>query len=126
MQALVVDDNPEVVSVVRRMLVEAGYRTSASMDFSAALAELKASSLDLFVVDVRLGEFNGLQLALTARRQRPGVRIVIISGYDDPTLRDQAERCDAAYLVKPFTYSELLSAISPNDSGIAAEAPPAV
>jgi DNA-binding response OmpR family regulator len=115
MIALLVDDNPSVVRVVSRMLVHAGYDTTTSTDFRTGLAELKGASPDVFVVDVRLGEFNGLQLAITARRQRPEVRIVVISAWDDPTLRAQAEACTAAYLTKPFTFSELLNAINSDE-----------
>ncbi len=112
MQALLVDDNPTIVSVVGRWLADAGYDTTTSMDFSDAAAELKSHHQDVVVVDVRLGEFNGLQLAIMARRCTPGARIVVISGWDDPVLKNHAAECGAAYLVKPFTSSELLAAIT--------------
>ena len=115
MEALLVDDNPGVVRVVGRMLIDAGYNTKTSLNFSTAMAELRGAAPDVVVVDVRLGEFNGLQLAITARRQAPGVRIVVISGWDDPTLRAQAEACTAAYLIKPFTSAELIHAINSDE-----------
>src|SRR5205807_1677792 len=77
-----------------------------------AAAELKSHHPEVVIVDVRLGEFNGLQLALMARRCRPEARIVVISGWDDPVLKNHAAECGAVYLVKPFTSSELLAAIT--------------
>ena len=117
MHALVVDDEPSVTSLVGTWLAEAGYRVTAATNYKSAVAEMKAHHLDAIVVDVRLGEFNGLQLALTARRQNADVRIVVISGWDDPVLKRQAEDCGAAYLSKPFTAPELLAAVQPSETG---------
>jgi DNA-binding NarL/FixJ family response regulator len=63
------------------------------------------------VVDIRLGAFNGLQLALDARRRYPEARIVMISSWDDPVLRRDAEQFGATYVVKPFSAADLLAAI---------------
>jgi DNA-binding response OmpR family regulator len=111
MHALVVDDEPAVTSLVGTWLGEAGYHVTAATNYKSAVIEMKSQHLDAIVVDVRLGEFNGLQLALNARRQNPDVRIVVISGWDDPVLKRQAEDCGAAYLSKPFTAPELLAAV---------------
>jgi two-component system response regulator YesN len=63
------------------------------------------------LTDVRLGAFNGLQLAVVARDLHPDIRIIIYSGFDDPVLRAEAERLDATYLVKPIPFSELLERV---------------
>lgn len=82
---------------------------------------LRTCPADTVVVDVRLGEFNGLQLAHVARRYRPEARIVVISAWDDPVLKMEAASLGAVYLVKPFTALELLNAISSCD-GVAVAA----
>ena len=49
------------------------------------------------VADVRLGDFNGIQLGILAKNAWPDVRIVIMSGWDDPVLRHEAEQLGASY-----------------------------
>jgi len=60
---------------------------------------------------VRLGDFNGLQLAILARQRYPNARIVVMSAWDDPVLKRDAAQCGASYLVKPFNAPQLLTAI---------------
>ena len=52
---------------------------------------------------MRLGAFNGLQLAMLARDVRADVRVVVFSGFDDPVLKEEARRIGASYLVKPVS-----------------------
>ena len=98
MRALLVDDDPAVVSIGRRWLTEAGYDVRTSTDFRDAVTELKT---------------NGLQLAHLARQFRASARIVVISGWDDPVLKREAACLGAPYLVKPFSASDLLTALGP-------------
>jgi DNA-binding response OmpR family regulator len=115
MNVFIVDDNPHVVSIASRWLSEAGYIVSASNDFLEATVQLQVEAPDVLLVDVRLGEFNGLQLAIRARESHPEAKIVIMSAWDDPVLKRDAEQCGASYIVKPFNEKELLAAIkSPN------------
>jgi DNA-binding response OmpR family regulator len=117
MRILLVDDEPSVTSILATWLAEAGHRVTAATDFKSAAHEMKSAELDAVIVDVRLGEFNGLQLAIMARGHNPGVRIVVISGYDDPVLKQQAETCGATYLQKPFTATELVTVLNETKPG---------
>jgi DNA-binding response OmpR family regulator len=111
MHALIVDDNPHVVSITERWLSDAGYSVATAYDFEDAARQLINEMPDIVLVDVRLGTFNGLQLAIKAREQFPGARIVVMSAWDDPVLKHEAEQCGACYIVKPFTGAQLLEAI---------------
>jgi len=114
MHVLVVDDEPSVTSIVGAWLTEAGHRVTTATNFKTAQQEMKGAAIDAVIVDVRLGEFNGLQLAIMARGHNPTTKIVVISGWDDPVLKQQAETCGASYLQKPFTAAELVALL--NDS----------
>lgn len=111
MHALVVDDNRQILSIARWWLGAAGFDVTTSSDFLEGLLQVQTFHPDAIVVDVRLGEFNGLQLAIAARQRWQDVRIVVISAWDDPVLKRDAARCGAAYIQKPFTASQLLAAI---------------
>ena len=74
---------------------------------------LLRSTVGLLLTDVRLGAFNGIQLAVIARRLVPDVSIVVFSGVDDPVLREEARRVSATYLLKPLDPEQLLELSRP-------------
>jgi DNA-binding response OmpR family regulator len=96
---------------IRTWLCEAGYRTETCERFPEARARLQAGQPEVVVASIRLGEFNGLHLAMLARTWLPGVHVAMISDWDDPVLRAEAARLGAAYLVKPVDGDELLTAL---------------
>lgn len=83
----------------------------ASRSFEEARRILREQSFDVLITDVRLGAFNGLQLAVIAHGLWPSIRVVVFSGFDDPVLRAEAEHMGATYLVKPVTSTELLTLV---------------
>ena len=110
-RALVVDDDDSVLLIAARWLLEAGYMVTTAGSFEEGLKAVQQPHCpEVLVVDVRLKDFNGLQLAILARQQRPDTRIIVTSGWDDPVLRADAEQCGAAYLCKPFSCAQLLAA----------------
>jgi two-component system response regulator RegA len=123
-RALVVDDDPRVLALIKRWLASAGFDTLTSTDFEDARIQLHLCEPAILVSDVRLGQFNGLHLGILARQARPDVRLVFISGWDDPVLRRDAAELGAMYLQKPVQVAELLSAVQGQDG--TASAPLAV
>jgi two-component system response regulator YesN len=103
-----VDDDPGLLDVLGRFLSDSGYSVIPSSTFEDAKHEITTRRPEILVTDVRLGAFNGLQLALLARDLNPDVKIVVFSGYDDPVLKDEAHRLGASYLVKPVSGHDLV------------------
>jgi DNA-binding response OmpR family regulator len=93
-------------------LQAAGYEAVSCGQFDEARRLLKTAPPDLLLVDVRLGAYNGLQLAIEARKSRPSIPAIVLTGYDDPTLRQEASRFGAMFLVKPIPPDELLACIA--------------
>jgi DNA-binding NarL/FixJ family response regulator len=85
--------------------------------FEDAKREIAMLRPEIVVTDVRLGAFNGLQLALLARAVRSDVRVVVFSGFDDPVLKEEARRIGAIYLVKPVSGHALVQALNSKGSG---------
>jgi CheY-like chemotaxis protein len=90
------------------MLADAGYRMLTADSFERAVDVLKTASPDLLVLDVRLGDFNGLQLIATAPRP---IRAIVVTGFADPVLERDARHLGAEFLVKPITRAQLLAMI---------------
>ncbi len=105
---LIVDDDPALLEALERAFRDAGEDVVAHGSFEEARKALRTTSFDALITDVRLGAFNGLQLAVMARDAHPEIRLIVFSGFDDPVLRSDAEHIGAVYLVKPVTSSQLL------------------
>jgi DNA-binding NtrC family response regulator len=110
-QVLVVDDDAHVREAVARWLGRAGYTVMSAEGFAEAMGVVSTASPHALVIDVRLRDFNGFQLALRAREQNPHARIIMISGWDDLVLRREAEACRASFMCKPFSADALLEAL---------------
>lgn len=109
---MIVDDDPPLLEALERAFREAGEDVVAHGSFEEARRALQSTSFDALITDVRLGAFNGLQLAVMARDQGPEIKLIVFSGFDDPVLKAEAERVGAVYLVKPVTSSVLLNLIN--------------
>jgi FixJ family two-component response regulator len=108
----VVDDDRQVLKYLTEMLQDAGYDTVACERYPDAKTLVGTSRPDLLLTDIRLGAYNGLQLAFYARDRHPNLPVVVLTGFEDPTLRDEANRSGAIFLMKPVTRKTLLETIS--------------
>ncbi len=108
---LIVDDDPSLLEALERSFIEAGEDVVAHDSFEEARRVLQTTHFDALITDVRLGAFNGLQLAVIGRDTYPDIRLIVFSGFDDPVLRTEAEHVGATYMVKPVTGARLLEVL---------------
>jgi two-component system response regulator GlrR len=108
LRLLIVDDDVSLLDAMQRALRDSLRLVVACDSFEKARQMLKDQTFDALITDVRLGAFNGLQLAVMARDMHPEMRLIVFSGFDDPVLRADAEQIGAAYLVKPVASTDLL------------------
>ena len=114
---LIVDDDPSLLEALERSFLEAGQDVRAYGSFEEARRVLQTTRFDALITDVRLGAFNGLQLAVIGRDTYPDIRLIVFSGFDDPVLRTEAEHVGATYMVKPVTGAQLLAVLQQANAG---------
>src|SRR5262245_18625125 len=95
---LIVDDDPDVRESFAESLAQSGYSVVTAETFQRGQQALTAYRPDLLIVDVRLGDFNGLQLIATSPYP---IRAIVVTGYDDRALERDARSLGAEFLVKP-------------------------
>jgi CheY-like chemotaxis protein len=109
---LLVEDERVVRELASRILHRQGYRILEATDGQAALriAGEHAEAIDLLLTDVVMpGGFNGRQLAEQLVSQRPGLKVLYMSGYTDDAITHYGVLgASMAYLQKPFTPDELI------------------
>jgi DNA-binding response OmpR family regulator len=109
---LIAEDDLATLNGLAGYLRGAGFSVVPLPNFAEAHRIMPFANPDVVVADVRLGEYNGLQLAVQARSLDPSPVIIVTSGYDDPVLKAEAERLGATFLLKPFEPARLLDLIS--------------
>ena len=109
-RVLLVDDNELVRAQAARMLSDAGFAVVTAANGPQALEMLaRDPRIDLLVTDMVMpGGLSGAQLAQEARRRRPGLPVLLVTGYDPRRDADSPEEFET--LPKPFTARELAQA----------------
>jgi DNA-binding response OmpR family regulator len=109
---LVVDDEPEVRSVLTEILAAAGYDVIVACDGEEALEAVRTHAPGLMITDLVMPRKEGLETIREARQLAPGMKIIAISGAFGNRFLTVATHLGAhAALAKPFSADVLLSTI---------------
>ena len=110
MRALVVEDEPKMAVLLRRGLAEAGYAADVAVTGEDAIDLAKAIPYDAIVLDVMLPGLDGLGVCRELRAGGVWTPILMLTARDG--IEDRVAGLDAGaddYLVKPFSFAELLA-----------------
>jgi PAS domain S-box-containing protein len=110
LRVLVVDDEPEVLDLVRAMLNYGGHAVISAASGPEALDLAEREPIDLVVTDLGMPGMTGLVLADALKQQRP-VPIILLTGWADDLDPSQVPHVDVV-LAKPLTRERLFSALA--------------
>jgi signal transduction histidine kinase len=108
---LVVDDDPDVRTLVGEFLSEIGYQTYVADGGPAAMRLLDEVTPHLLLADFAMPGANGAEVARSFRQRLPDVPILFFSGYADTSALEEAVGKATPLLRKPFRPSELATTI---------------
>jgi len=109
---LAVDDNVNILQVIKRNLTYEGYEVLISPSVQEAMAVLEANDIDLVITDLKMPKTGGMDLVKHVKENYKETGIMMITGY--PSIEGAVEAVKKGaeeYLVKPFTDSELVSCV---------------
>jgi CheY-like chemotaxis protein len=110
---LVVEDEPQVRTLLKAMLAQSGFEVVAAKDGTSAFRELRkrGGNVALVVTDVDMGRMDGIELAQSVRTEYPNVPILFVSGL--PVAPSELEKVapGTLLLTKPFTAAALVQAV---------------
>jgi CheY-like chemotaxis protein len=108
---LLVDDDPAVREVTGLMLRELGCSVIEAGSGSEALVLLEQGvEIDIVAADVAMPGMNGPELVRQIRKRLPSIAVLLVTGYADPALVDDAEGA-LVTLRKPFRQADLARAV---------------
>ncbi|HEV3109435.1 MAG TPA: response regulator [Candidatus Binataceae bacterium] len=115
LSCLVIEDEPGIGWAIRRLLEQTGARVIVAVNGASALEHLATETVSVILLDVKLPDADGFELAGVINQMAPAIPIVIISAYfypNDPKVRQMLDRGVARrFIAKPFRHEELLCAV---------------
>lgn len=110
---LVVDDEPAVRRFASRVLREAGYGVEEATDGVEALRLIrtKVVDLDAVVSDIVMPRMNGVELLRSISLERPGLPVILMSGFGADQLGHRGIVSPCGVLAKPFDAELLLAEV---------------
>lgn len=110
MKVLIVDDDIIVVESCRRILNAEGIETHVAGTVEEAEAVLHIEVFDAMITDIKMPKQDGFQLIAWAKKHKPDMIVLMMTGYLIPETQDKGLRSGAdAFIAKPFTPDELIS-----------------
>ncbi|GAA4043522.1 ATP-binding protein [Sphingomonas rosea] len=108
---LLVEDEPMVRTVAERALTRQGYKVLTADNGEEALEIVnRGEVIDLLITDVVMPVMDGPTMVREARKTRPELPILFMSGYAEEQLRKSIDIDNVAFLPKPFSVQELSEA----------------
>lgn len=113
MKLLVVEDEPNLLAVLRKGLSESGHEVSAAMDGTTALEMASMHTFDVIVLDVMLPDINGIEICRRLRADANFTPILLLTALG--TTENVVTGLNAGaddYMAKPFSFGELAARLN--------------
>lgn len=106
----IVDDNEEVIKVLKRALQHKGYKVTSYTSSMEALKvwQYNYNNYDIVITDFMMSDMKGNELAREMKLVKPKVPIILMTGYMDSELVESDKEIFDGYLLKPIEISVLL------------------
>jgi DNA-binding NtrC family response regulator len=110
---MIIDDDLDYADSLRMILENENYKTVLAHSEEEALESMEENAVDLALIDIRLGQDNGIDLLLKLKKRQPSILCVMITGFGTIETAIQALRYGAYdYLRKPVNPEELIVSLN--------------
>ena len=112
MKLLIVEDDVKIAALIEKGMREAGFEVDVRRDGTSGLSQALSAHYDAAVIDIMLPGMDGLTLIERLREQRISTPVLILSARQSVDDRIEGlQKGGDDYMVKPFSFSELLARI---------------
>ncbi len=109
---LVVDDEPEIRSLLTDLLTEEGYQVRTADSAAKAVAEIAKKMPDLVMMDIKLPDQDGIALLKQLKRDEPELEVIVMTAFGGSSTAIKAMEHGAYdYVTKPFEIDDLLATL---------------
>ena len=105
---LIVDDEPGIVEEVKSFFEEEGHKVYIADTGEDGIRLIRKLKPDILLIDMKLPDISGLRVLMSAKEMSPKSKTIVITGYVDQSLIDEAEKLGRdSFLQKPFNLEVL-------------------
>ena len=114
-EILIIDDNPDIRTILEELIKDAGYKTRLAANFNQALSELDKKLPDVAIIDVKLdkGDNDGILLLDHIKNKNSDLPVIMISGHANIEMAVNSLKSGAfEFIQKPFDKERLLNFVN--------------
>ena len=114
-EILVIDDNPDIRSLVSNILIEQNYEVRTAANYDQAIYEINKKLPDLAIIDIKLDKTDkdGIDLLKLVTKKNKSTPVIMISGHATVQIAVEATRLGAyEFIEKPFTKEKILNYVN--------------
>jgi DNA-binding response OmpR family regulator len=109
---LIVDDNPDIVALLRANLRMAGFDTVEALNGEVALRRIEADRPDVVLLDLMMPVLDGWGVLEALKDSPEGPAVIVVTATESPANVDRAERMGVSgYVTKPFNMAGLIDMV---------------
>ena len=110
---VIIDDEASILELMTKLCKAAGHQVTGCTTGIDGIAAIRANQPDLVIVDLRIGDVNGLDLVSMCREQFPKTAVIMVTGHGSVETAVEAMRLGAFdYLTKPFDLGDLIKTVN--------------
>ncbi len=110
---VIIDDEAAILELMTKLCKAAGHQVIGCTAGLEGIAAIRSNSPDLVIVDLRIGDVNGLDLVSMCRDQFPKTAVIMVTGHGSVETAVEAMRLGAFdYLTKPFDLGDLIKTVN--------------
>ena len=114
-EILIIDDNPDIRSIINDLISDAGYKTRVAANYNQALKEIDKKLPDVAIIDVKLdkGDNDGIELLSHIKNKNKDIPVIIISGHANIEMAVKSLKSGAfEFIQKPFDQERLMNFVN--------------
>jgi DNA-binding NtrC family response regulator len=109
---LVIDDEQIICNGCRLILSDQGHAVESRTNGKAGLGAIREGQFDVVLLDMKLPDMDGMEILRTARKEKPDLYVIVMTGYSTVQNAVEAMKLGAMdYIAKPFSDDELVLAV---------------
>jgi DNA-binding NtrC family response regulator len=109
---VIIDDESDILDLMTQICRSSGHQVRSFTTGTEAVASIRAEPPDLALVDLHIGDINGLELIKMARAEFPDTAVIMVTGHGSVETAVEAMRLGAFdYITKPFDVGDLSSTV---------------
>lgn len=110
---VIIDDEAAILELMSKLCRAAGHTVFGYTTGLEGMAAIRSQAPDLVIVDLRIGDVNGLDLVSMCREQFPNTAVIMVTGHGSVETAVEAMRLGAFdYLTKPFDLGDLIKTVN--------------